>query len=62
MKKRPGYYVEGRWFGPNYHQAEARARFLSGQYSRAVSVDERRPTGELLQVRLCLFRPSQVAA
>ena len=36
--KRPGYYVEGRYFGPNYAQACARAVWLAKDYRRLVDV------------------------
>ena len=36
--KRPGYYVEGRWFGDRFHQARARAAHLAAQYGRPVKV------------------------
>jgi len=36
--KRPGYYVEGKYFRDNYHQARARAALLSKQYGRPVAV------------------------
>lgn len=36
--KRPGYYVEGRWFRDNIHQARARAAFLAQEYGRGVDL------------------------
>ena len=35
---RPGFYVEDRWFGNKFHQAKARATFLSQEYGRAVDI------------------------
>lgn len=36
--KRPGHYVEGRWFGDKFNQACARARHLSQTFGRPVAV------------------------
>ena len=36
--KRPGYYVEGKYFGQQFHQARARAAFLSQEYGRPVDL------------------------
>jgi hypothetical protein len=36
--KRPGYYVEGRWFRDHIHQARARAAFLAQEYGRGVDI------------------------
>jgi hypothetical protein len=36
--KRPGYYVEGRWFRDNIHQARARAAFLAQEYGRGIDI------------------------
>lgn len=36
--KRPGYYVEGRWFRDNIHQARARAAFLAKEYGRGIDL------------------------
>lgn len=36
--KRPGYYVEGRYFQDRLHQARARAAWLSKEYGRGVPV------------------------
>ncbi len=36
--KRPGYYVEGRYFRDNFHQARARAAHLSKEYGRAIQI------------------------
>lgn len=38
VAKRPGYYVEGRHFRDNYHQALARANFLAEEYGRTIDV------------------------
>jgi hypothetical protein len=38
VAKRPGYYVEGRFFRDNYHQACARAKFQANEYGRRVEV------------------------
>lgn len=38
VPKRPGYYVEGRFFRDNYHQAVARAKWLSREFGRAIPV------------------------
>lgn len=38
VAKRPGYYVENRFFKDNYHQALARAKFLANEYGRKVDV------------------------
>jgi hypothetical protein len=38
MMGRPGYYVEGRYYRDNFHQARARAKFLAKEYGRAISV------------------------
>ena len=38
IAKRPGYYVEGRFFRDNYHQSVARAKFLATEYGRDISV------------------------
>ena len=38
VAKRPGYYVEGRFFRDNYHQALARANHLAKEYGRAIRV------------------------
>lgn len=35
---RPGYYVEGTWYGTKRAQAQARARHLTAQYGRQVLV------------------------
>ena len=37
-KIRSGYYVEGRYFGPNFAQACARALWLAKDYRRLVDV------------------------
>ena len=39
VAKRPGYYVEGRFFRDNYHQALARANFLAKEYGRTIDVE-----------------------
>lgn len=36
--KRPGYYVEGKWFGDHFHQARARAAHLAAEYDRPVDL------------------------
>lgn len=36
--KRPGYYVEGKPFHNNFHQARARAAFLSKEYGRDIPI------------------------
>jgi hypothetical protein len=36
--KRPGYYVEGRYFRDLFHQACARAAYLSQEYGRPIPV------------------------
>lgn len=36
--KRPGYYVEGQWFGDKFHQARARAAFLAHEYGRPIDI------------------------
>jgi hypothetical protein len=36
--KRAGYYVEDRFYRDNFHQARARAIFLSQEYGRPVEV------------------------
>lgn len=36
--KRPGYYVEGTHFRDRFHQARARAAFLSQEYGRPVDI------------------------
>lgn len=36
--KRPGYYVEGRYYRDQFHQARARAAWLAHQYGRGVDV------------------------
>jgi len=36
--QRPGYYVEGKHFRDNYHQALARAKFLAKEYGRSIPV------------------------
>jgi hypothetical protein len=36
--KRPGYYVEGRYYRDNFHQAKARAEWLAEEYGRPVEV------------------------
>ena len=36
--KRPGYYVEGQWFGDKFHQARARAAYLAAEYGRPVDL------------------------
>jgi hypothetical protein len=36
--KRPGYYVEGKHFRDNFHQARARAALLSKEYGRAIPI------------------------
>ena len=38
VAKRPGYYVETRFFKDNYHQALARAKVLANEYGRKVDV------------------------
>lgn len=43
--KRPGYYVEGRWYADRFHQARARAIHLRNQYSRPVEVRRLNPDG-----------------
>jgi hypothetical protein len=35
-RQRPGYYVEGRYYGFNIAQAQARAEFLTKEYGREV--------------------------
>lgn len=36
--KRPGYYVEKRYYRDLYHQAYARAKWLANEYGRPVPV------------------------
>lgn len=36
--KRPGYYVEDRYFADHFHQARARAAYLSKEYGRPIPV------------------------
>lgn len=36
--KRPGYYVEGRYFRDLFHQARARAAHLAREYGRSIPV------------------------
>lgn len=36
--KRPGYYVEGKWFQDRFHQARARAAHLSKEYGRNIAI------------------------
>lgn len=36
--KRPGYYVEGRYYRDNFHQARARAAHLAREYGRGIEV------------------------
>ena len=36
--KRPGYYVENRYFRDSFHQARARAAFLAQEYGRPIQV------------------------
>lgn len=36
--KRPGYYVEGRFFRDNINQARARAAHLAAEYGRGVDI------------------------
>jgi len=36
--RKPGYYVEGQYYGFNIGQANARARNLNVQYGRPVAV------------------------
>ena len=36
--KRPGYYVEGKYFADRFHQARARAAYLSQEYGRPIPV------------------------
>lgn len=36
--KRPGYYVEGRYYRDNFHQARARAAWSAREYGRGVDV------------------------
>jgi hypothetical protein len=38
MKKRPGYYVEGRYYGFNIAQAQARAAHLTKEFGREVGM------------------------
>lgn len=39
MKKKPGYYVEDRYYGFNIAQAQARARHLTHEYGRPVLLE-----------------------
>ena len=36
--KRPGYYVEGKHFRDNFHQARARAAHLAREFGRDIPV------------------------
>lgn len=36
--KRPGYYMEGKYFADRFHQARARAAHLSQEYGRPIPV------------------------
>ena len=36
--KRSGYYVEGRYFRDNFHQARARAAHLAHEYGRDIPI------------------------
>jgi hypothetical protein len=36
--KRPGYYVERRYFRDNFNQAVGRAKFLAQEYGRPIPV------------------------
>lgn len=38
LVKRPGYYVEGRWYRDHFHQARARAAYLAAQFGRPVDL------------------------
>jgi hypothetical protein len=44
--KRPGYYVEGKFYRDNYHQARARAAHLANEYGRGVEVRQITLLGE----------------
>ena len=35
--KRPGYYVEGKFYRDQFHQARARAAWLSQQYGKGIT-------------------------
>lgn len=39
MPKRPGFYVDGKFFGDRFHQARARAAYLAGLYGRGVDIE-----------------------
>lgn len=36
--KRPGYYVEDKFYRDNFHQARARAAWLAREYGRGVDL------------------------
>lgn len=43
--KRQGYYVEGKFYRDNYHQARARAAWLAREYGRGVDLVQVTPSG-----------------
>lgn len=61
--KRPGYYVEGRYYADRFHQAVARAEWCATEWMRPVDVwrvdaHNERP----LHVLAARPRPSKYAA
>ncbi len=46
---RHGYYVEGKYFGNKFSQAEAFAQFRATQFGRPVKVEQKVPTGGVMQ-------------
>ena len=48
--KRPGYYVEGKFYRDQFHQARARAAWLSQQYGKGINLWRVDPNGECVLV------------
>lgn len=53
--KRPGYYVERKFFGDKFHQALAHAAHLSATYGRGIDLMRRDPdAAEAVLVLTCI--------
>ena len=60
--KRPGYYVEGEWFGDRFHQARARAAHLAAQYGRPIDLKRVEHESDSFQLVLTVINKQRAVA
>lgn len=60
--KRPGYYVEGQWFGDRFHQARARAAHLAAEYGRPVDLKRVEHESDSFQLVLTVINKKEKVA